>query len=165
MRVDDHHVHALAPALATGEQPLDHHAAGAPRGLPKQTLSTGQIDEPGLPRIRALPGTGLLVADPPRAAEAGLIDTQHRGGLWLTQHRRGAGVDRALDRGPRDPMRPCHLTKVATLADRVGARGTQPGRRPRSVRHLLDRLGERGPSAPRLDAPPPALVPDQLNRC
>lgn len=68
-------------------------------------------------------------------------------------------------RRPRHPERPSDLRNAATgLACRHCDCATQSAGRARPRWDLRDRLSERPPRTPRLDAAPPSLVPDQRDR-
>ncbi|WP_458683358.1 hypothetical protein [Prescottella equi] len=51
--------------------------------MSQQTLPTGEIDEPGVPRIDPNPGVGLLASLPAGFAAPGLVDAEYPDGLGL----------------------------------------------------------------------------------
>ena len=53
--IDHHHFDGVAERRATCPKPCLHRGAGPAVDLPQHRLITGDVDEPGLPRIRALP--------------------------------------------------------------------------------------------------------------
>ncbi|HEX3305468.1 MAG TPA: hypothetical protein VHS32_04410, partial [Streptosporangiaceae bacterium] len=55
VRVDHHHLDTRPERFAAGGQPGLHRGARAAVDLPQQRLVAGDVDEPGLPRIGALP--------------------------------------------------------------------------------------------------------------
>lgn len=77
VRVDHHHLDRAAERGGTRGQPAPHRGAGTPVDLPQQGLITSDVDEPGLPRIRADPPDPavvmLPVGQPPWATEPGLV--------------------------------------------------------------------------------------------
>ena len=64
VRVDHHHLDTRPERLGAGGQPGLHRGAGAPVDLPQQRLITGDVDEPGLPRIRAPPPDPAVLTGP-----------------------------------------------------------------------------------------------------
>ena len=147
VRVDHHHLDPGPERRRAGGQPGLHRGAGAAIDLPQQGLIAGDVDEPGLPRIRALPPDPAVrvpaVGQPPRPPEPGLVHTQHPYRLRLDQLDRAAGHHRALHRRPRHPMRRRDLGLIAAVLHRHRQRRPQPrgGAHPgRNLRHLL---GER----------------------
>jgi len=88
VRVDHHHLDGGSElGAARGEPGLDR-GAGPPVDLPQQGLLTREVDEPGLPRIRAPPPhpavVVLPVGQPPRPAEPGLVHPHHPSGCGST---------------------------------------------------------------------------------
>ena len=141
-------------------QPVDHCGAGAALALPQQALIAGQIDEPGVPWVDPHPPAGVGALLPAGFSASGLIDAEHCTGsgsassvsAWATNARCAVGHDTAW-------VSATSATERAGVADRRPDLGAQPpsGARPR--RDLRDGLGERGPLAVVLPAPPPGLVP------
>jgi hypothetical protein len=79
VRVDHHHLDGGSElGAARGEPGLDR-GAGPPVDLPQQGLLTREVDEPGLPRIRAPPPhpavVVLPVGQPPRPAVPGRVSS------------------------------------------------------------------------------------------
>ena len=107
---------------------------------------TACCSQRGLPRrVSSMPSTRVGAG----AAELAIGDLDERG-------MRGR---------PRHPERAGHLAdRPVRVPDRDRDRLPQPPRRPRTRRHLTDRLGEALPLAQRLPAPPPALVPHHRDR-
>ena len=62
VRVDHHHLDPGPELLGAGGQPGLHRGTGAAIDLPQQRLITGDVDEPGLPRIRAPPPDPAVLA-------------------------------------------------------------------------------------------------------
>ena len=60
--IDHHHLDAGPELGRAGGQPGLHRGTGAAVDLPQQRLVTGEVDEPGLPRIRALPPDPTVLA-------------------------------------------------------------------------------------------------------
>ena len=86
-----------------GAQPGLHRGARATVHLPQQGLITGDVDEPGLPRIGAAPPHPAILArtvvvpvgQPPRPTEPGLVHAQHPHRLRLDELNRAVHDDRA----------------------------------------------------------------------
>ena len=149
VRVDHHHLDPGPELGGAGGQPGLHRGAGPAVDLPQQGLITGDVDEPGLPRIRAHPPDPAVVmvpvGQPPRPPEPGLVHAQHPRRLGLDQLDRAVHDHRALHRRPRHPVRRSDLGLVPPVLDRHRQRRPQPGRRAHPGRHLRDLLGERLP--------------------
>jgi hypothetical protein len=163
VRVDHHHLDGGSElGAARGEPGLDR-GAGPPVDLPQQGLLTREVDEPGLPRIRAPPPhpavVVLPVGQPPRPAEPGLVHPHHPSRLRLDQLDRAPCHHRALHRRPRHPMRGSDLGLVPAVLHRHRQRHPQPGRRAYPGRHLGDLLGKRLPRARPDPTAPAPLAP------
>jgi hypothetical protein len=107
VRVDHHYVDRVAELGAALGQPRRDRGAGAATDLPHQCLLTGDVDEPGLPRVATPPPDPALVVhpagQPPWAAEPSFVHPQHRRGLGLGELPRGVGHQRSLRRGHDTP--------------------------------------------------------------
>ena len=120
--VDHHHLDPGPERRRAGGQPRLHRSAGPPVDLPQQGLVASDVDEPGLPRIRALPSNSPVVVvpvgQPPRPTEPGLVHPQHPNRVGLGELDRAAGDDRPLHRRPRHPMRSGDFGLVPTVLHR-----------------------------------------------
>jgi hypothetical protein len=165
--VDHHHLHPGPERRAAGGEPGLHRGAGPPVDLPQQGLLAGDVDEPGLPRIRASPPDPAIpagavmsaVGQPPGPAESGLVHPQHRRGLRLEEFDRAVHDDRPLHRRPRHPMRGSDFGLVPAVLDRRRERRPQPCSSAHPGWHLGDLLGERLPRTASGAAPPAPLPP------
>ena len=164
VRVDHHHLDPGPELGRAGGQPGLHRGAGPAVDLPQQGLVTGDVDEPGLPRIRAPPPHPAVVVRAPSGSHRGrpnrvssMPSTVDR--LGLDQLDRAVHDDRPLHRRPRHPMRGSDLGLVPAVLDRHRERRPQPGRGAHPGRHLGDLLGERLPRTARGAAPPAPLAP------
>lgn len=82
---------------------------------------------------------------PAGAAEAGLIQPQHRRGLRLPELVVLVGDQHPGHRRPRHPETGRDLVLVAAVLDRLGNRGAQPSRGPRPRRLRLNNTGAAPP--------------------
>jgi hypothetical protein len=60
--------------------------------LPEQALIPGQVDQSGVPWLDPHPPPGRRAPCPPGLAAVGLVDSEHRCGLRLNQHRFGVAT-------------------------------------------------------------------------
>ncbi|WP_233380255.1 hypothetical protein, partial [Mycobacterium tuberculosis] len=67
-------------------QPCQHRRAAAAFMLPHKPLITGQVDEPGIPRVDPYPPASLGAALPSGFSSPCLVNAQHRGGQRLGQY-------------------------------------------------------------------------------
>jgi hypothetical protein len=88
---------------------------------------------PGLPRIATRPAA--RPADPAGAAEAGLVQPQHRRRARFAELGPAVRYHGALHRGPGHPDRRGHLGLASAVVDRSSQPRPQPGRGPGPGRH------------------------------
>jgi hypothetical protein len=163
VRVDHDHLDASPERLGAGGEPGLHRGAGPAVDLPQQGLVAGDVNEPGLPRISALPPDPTVVVQavgqPPRPPEPGLVHAQHTHRFGLGQLRPGVDHHGALHRRPRHRVRGSNLGLVPAVLDRHRERHPQPRRGAHPGRHLRDLLGERPLWTDRRSAAPAPLAP------
>ena len=143
-------------------QPVRGVIGGAALHLAQQPLIPGQVKEAGVPPVceqQVFPGP--LIDAPPGTAAAVLINAQVRHqGRGLLQHRASGGRERVMRGRPGDPGVPGRLRRRdPALADLGAGLLPQPGCQTAPRRHLRQRLGERLPRAPLVQALPAALDP------
>jgi hypothetical protein len=141
-------------------EPVDNPGSRMAADLPQQSLRSGEVDEPGLPRVDPLPRSAPSArrAHSQRGAPNRVSSMPTTGSARTAAPAARWSITARTGRARRRPRRRCGRPRPLRRTP------AQPIGHPAPRRDLGDRLGERPARTPLLPAPPPPPTPADRDR-